>query len=330
LSYFGILQDISIFKISPASHCLREVASNLEELAESIRQYGLLQPIVVRPKSSGYEIVAGNRRLAAAKLLKLRKLSCHVIELSDKEAYEVGLVENLQHKTMNPIEESIAFKKYVNSYGWGGVSELAKHIGKSQEFVTKRIQLLSLPEEIQQELIRQRITPSVALELLASDKESIPEMGEFVIKNSLTKIEARNLVKNLMNDNVTKNVITKSHDETEEIVKKDLTSYERELYLLDKALMKSITIMKSTLVSFDDVINSVDYNWILKELLMQYRLIIHGDIDTFLKLRKRLKSKMPLNYLSSSRNSKKSYSKAGDYLDKEIVTPIHLGTTFLS
>ena len=68
-------------------------------------------------------------------------------------------------------------------------------------------------------------------------------------------------------------------------------THERELYLLDKALMKSITIMKSTLVGFDDIINSVHYNWILKELLMQYRLIIHGDIDTFLKLRKRLKVK---------------------------------------
>jgi ParB family transcriptional regulator, chromosome partitioning protein len=75
-------------------------------------------------------------------MLKLRKLSCHIIELSDKEAYEVGLVENLQHKTMNPVEESIAFKKYVEGYGWGGVSELSRRIGKSQEFVTKRIQLL--------------------------------------------------------------------------------------------------------------------------------------------------------------------------------------------
>jgi ParB family chromosome partitioning protein len=323
------MQDISIFKISPARHSLREVTCNLEELAESIKQYGLLQPIVIRPKSPGYEVVAGNRRLAAAKLLKLRKLSCHVIELSDKEAYEVGLVENIQHKTMNPIEESIAFKKYVNSYGWGGVSELAKHIGKSQEFVTKRIQLLSLPEEIQQEIIRQRITPSVALELLASDKETICETGEFVIENSLTKIEARNLVKNLMNENFTPNGTTNTRDEIE-APHEDLTSHERELYLLDKALMKSITIMKSTLVGFDDVINSVDYNWILKELLMQYRLIIHGDIDTFLKLRKTLKSKMPLNYLSSTRNNKKSYNKRGDYVDKEIGTPIHLGTTFLS
>ena len=115
-------------------------------------------------------------------MLKLRKLSCHVIELSDKEAYEVGLVENLQHKTMNPVEESFAFKKYVEGYGWGGVSELAKQIGKSQEFVTKRIQLLLLPKEIQEEIIRRRITPSVALELLPFDAESVREIGEFVIK----------------------------------------------------------------------------------------------------------------------------------------------------
>ena len=100
MSYLGILQDIRICKISPSKYNLRE-ADNVEELAESIKYYGLLQPIVIRPVSPSYEVVAGNRRLAAAKLLKLRKLSCHVIELSDKEAYEVGLVENLQHKTMN-------------------------------------------------------------------------------------------------------------------------------------------------------------------------------------------------------------------------------------
>ena len=117
MSYLGILQDVSIFKISPSKYNLRE-ANNVEELAESIKHYGLLQPIVIRPVSPSYEVVAGNRRLAAAKLLKLRKLSCHVIELSDKEAYEVGLVENLQHKTMNPVEESIAFKKYVEGYGY--------------------------------------------------------------------------------------------------------------------------------------------------------------------------------------------------------------------
>jgi hypothetical protein len=94
--------------------------------------------------------------------------------------------------------------------------------------------------------------------------------------------------------------------------------------------MKSITIMKSTLVGFDDIINSVNYNWILKELLMQYRLIIHGDIDTFLKLRKRLKSKMPPNYLSSNEIDKTLIDKSTDDESQETVKSIHLGTAFLS
>ena len=276
-----------------------------------------------------YEVVAGNRRLAAAKLLKLRKLSCHIIELSDKEAFEVGLIENLQHKTMNAIEESIAFKKYVQSYGWGGVSDLARQIGKSQEFVTKRIQLLLLPNEIQEEIIRQRITPSVALELVTLDENLVLKISKYVIHNSLTKSEARNLAKKFakqdsMIDRATISENKVEHDETN-----DLSNYDRELLLLDKALMKSITIMKSSLVSFDDVINSIDYNWILKELLMQYRLIIHGDIDTFLKLRKRLKSKMPYNY-PSNKAIDKTIGWSIDDRGNDIVKPIHLGTTFLS
>jgi ParB family chromosome partitioning protein len=329
LSYLGILQDVSIFKISPCKNNLRENTSNIDELAESIKLYGLLQPIVVRPRNSRYEVVAGNRRLAAAKLLKLRKLSCHIIELSDKEAFEVGLIENVQHKTMNPIEESIAFKKYVQSYGWGGVSDLARQIGKSQEFVTKRIQLLLLPSEIQEEIIRQRITPSVALELVTLDENLVLKMSKYVIRNSLTKSEARNLVKKFTKQDSMIDKDTNTENKVEYNETNDVSNYDRELMLLDKALMKSITIMKSSLVSFDDVINSIDYNWILKELLMQYRLIIHGDIDTFLRLRKRLKSKMPYNYPGNTAVDK-TIGWSIDDRDDDVVKPIHLGTTFLS
>src|SRR6185503_11475703 len=324
LSYLGILQDISIFKIFPCKNSLRDCTTNIDELAKSIKQYGLLQPIIVRPTNSRYEVVAGSRRLAAAKMLKLRKLSCHIIELSDKETFEVGLIENVQHKTMNPVEESIAFKKYVQSYGWGGVSDLARQIGKSQEFVTKRIQLLLLPSEIQEEIIRQRITPSVALELVTLDENLVLKMSKYVIGNSLTKSEARNLVKKITKQDsmIERDIDTENkveHDETNE-----LSNYDKELLLLDKALMKSITIMKSSLVSFDDVINSIDYNWILKELLMQYRLIIHGDIDTFLKLRKRLKIKMPPNYLSSDEIDKTLIDKSTDDESEKAAKSIHL------
>ena len=131
----------------------------------------------------------------SAKLLKLRKIASHVIDLSDKEAYEVGLVENVQHKTMNPIEEAIAFNQYEEGRGWGGITELATRLGRSQEFVTKRIQLLRLPQNIRNEISHRRISPSVALEMLPLDKEDIQEFADFVIKNPLTKVEIRNIVK---------------------------------------------------------------------------------------------------------------------------------------
>ncbi len=167
---------------------------NLQELAISIKQHGLLQPIVVRPKQHEYEVVAGNRRLAAIRLLKARRISCHIVELSDKEAYEVALVENVQHKTMNSIEEAMAFNHYVKSFGWGGISELARRIGKSQEFVTKRIQLLRLPEKVREEVIRQRITPSVALEMLPLDNESRKGILEIIITKALSDLQQSNQI----------------------------------------------------------------------------------------------------------------------------------------
>jgi ParB family chromosome partitioning protein len=271
---------------------------NLGELASSIKEHGLLQPILVRPMRHEYEVVAGNRRLAAAKLLKLRKITSHVIDLSDREAYEVGLVENVQHKTMNPIEEGIAFNQYSEGRGWGGITELANRIGRSQEFVTKRIQLLRLPQNIRNEIIRQRISPSVALEMLPLDKGAMQDIAGLVIKNPMTKVEIRNIVKATR---------AKSNDLNDANSSSKNASHENELYLIDKTLRKSIAVMKSTLVNFDEIVNSVNDDWILKELLMQYRMIIHGDIDTFLKLRKRLRMKMPREYLNVQRNAEAAF-----------------------
>jgi ParB family chromosome partitioning protein len=322
MSYPGVLEEVSIAKIMHQKSQFRMNLDNLDELANSIKQHGLLQPIVIRPMQHEYEVVAGNRRLAAARLLKLRKISCHVIELSDKEAYEVGLVENVQHKTMNPVEEAIAFNQYVENHGWGGVSDLARRIGRSQEFVSKRMQLLRLPERVREQIIRQRITPSVALEMLPLETGAMEEFADFIIKNPLTKKEVRHIVKvskttQLYNDkddrNKTKNNI----------------AYEKELYLLDKALRKSIAVMKSTLVNFDDIITGVNDEWILKELLMQYRLIIHGDIDTFLKLRKRLRMKIPHEYFGSRDDEAKlvmNEPNGGDKQDNENGA-IHLWAT---
>ncbi|MGA9154912.1 MAG: ParB/RepB/Spo0J family partition protein [Candidatus Nitrosopolaris sp.] len=290
MSYLGVIQEISISKLRHSQYQFRISLDNIDELASSIKEHGLLQPILVRPMQHEYEVVAGNRRFAAAKFLRLRKIASHVIDLSDKEAYEVGLVENVHHRTMNPIEEAVAFNQYGQDRGWGGITELARRIGRSQEFVTKRIQLLRLPPNIRDEIIHRRITPSVALEMLPLDKEAMQEFANFVIKNPLTKTEVRNIAK-----------ISKVKKEFDDQIYTERTVFD-EKDLIDRALRKSIVLMKSTLVNFDDIVNSVNDDWILKELLMQYRMIIHGDIDTFLKLRKRLRMKMPRGYMNLERD----------------------------
>lgn len=295
MSQLGVIEEINVAKIQHPPNQLRTRLENIGDLAQSIKQQGLLQPIVVRPKSHEYEVVAGNRRLEAVKALKLRRITCHVVELSDREAYEVALVENVHHRTMNPIEEAVAFRKYVESYGWGGISDLAQRIGKSQEFVTKRLQLLRLPEKVQQEIIRQRITASAALEMLPLDNKKIENFIDYVIENPLTREEIRRAVK-------TARYCDKNLDEVEELNKAFIKN-EKDLVLMDNALKKSIAVMKSTLLNFDDILESVEDDWLIKEILMQYRLIMHGDIDTFLKLRKRLKTKMPRGY-AAIRNQK--------------------------
>ena len=298
MSHSGILQEINITKIRHSPRQFRMNLDNLGELASSIKEHGLLQPILVRPMQHEYEVVAGNRRLAASKMLKLRKITSHILDLSDREAYEVGLVENVQHKTMNPIEEGIAFNQYSEGRGWGGITELATRIGRSQEFVTKRIQLLRLPQNIRNEIIRQRISPSVALEMLPLEKGAMQEIAGFVIKNPMTKVEIRSIVKGYRAKSIDLNDL---HPPSKN------ASHENELYLVDKTLRKSIAVMKSTLVNFDEIVNSVSDDWILKELLMQYRMIIHGDIDTFLKLRKRLRMKMPRDYLNLQRDAETAF-----------------------
>jgi ParB family chromosome partitioning protein len=145
----GSLEDLDILDIAPSTHHLRATHYNLDELAESIEKTGLLQPIVVRAnRSNNFEVVAGNRRLMACKMLGWSRIACHLVELDDKQAFEVSIIENVQRHTLNPIEEGLAFRKYVNEFGWGGVSELAQKLSKSTSYICKRIKLTELPKDI--------------------------------------------------------------------------------------------------------------------------------------------------------------------------------------
>ena len=128
----GIIEEIEIHRIKlPELSFYGADRTETPELVDSIRQNGLLHPIVVRTKGNFFEIVAGSRCFNACRKLRLRKIICHVVELDDKSAFEVSLIENIQRRSLDPIEEARAFRNYVQDRGWGGLTELASKISKS-------------------------------------------------------------------------------------------------------------------------------------------------------------------------------------------------------
>ncbi len=171
---------------------------DLSDLVASIHEHGLLEPIIVRPKGKGFEVIAGNRRLRACKLLRFRRVNCIVADLNDAEAYEVSIIENVQRSTLNPLEEAMAFKKYCDEYGWGSQTRLAKKVGKSQEYISHRLKLLELPEEVKEELLSGRLNPTTAQEMvwLKSDSCRIAAM-EIVKGSGLDTKSVRRLVRDL-------------------------------------------------------------------------------------------------------------------------------------
>jgi ParB family chromosome partitioning protein len=123
----------------------------ISALADSIKEHGILQPILVRPYGSGYQIVAGERRWRAARMLGMSEVPVQIKELSDLEAMQLALIENLQRENLNPVEEAKGYSELVESYGMTQ-EEVAKTVGRSRSSVANAMRLLALPEEIQEML----------------------------------------------------------------------------------------------------------------------------------------------------------------------------------
>ena len=142
--------------------------AGLTELAGSIKEHGILQPILVRPVSGNgkplYEIVAGERRYRASKMLGLTEIPATVRELSDAEAQEVQNIENLQRKDLHPLEEAEGYQKLLDSHG-ASPDDLAVKVGKSKAYIYQRLKLLALSGEARKCFLAGQITPAVALVL---------------------------------------------------------------------------------------------------------------------------------------------------------------------
>jgi ParB family transcriptional regulator, chromosome partitioning protein len=273
------IDDLSIREIRVINP-LRKDLGNLEALSKSINQLGLLQPIIVRPLDEYFDLVAGHRRLEACKRLRWRKVPCHVVELSDKAAFEVALTENLDRKTLDPLEEARAFQKYVATNGWGGLTELSNRIGLSPSYISKRIALLSLPEEVLDQILRNRKIPSLAEELLTLDSESQLEVARAIENQGLSTRDVRKLVKTI---NLEKS--TDSRGSSGLWAEQDDRSK-----LVGHCIDLTITALRLALSRMDIALEKLDREWIEKEMILQYRLTLHNQIDSLIRLRKKITS----------------------------------------
>lgn len=166
---------------------------SLQELANSMREHGVLQPILVRPIDNGYQIVAGERRWRAARLAGLTSVPVNIRELSDFDAMSVALVENLQREDLNPIEEAEGYRKLSDATGWTQ-EQIAKRVGRSRPSIANSLRLLSLPEEVIDLLRTGKLTTGHAKAILSiADDETRISVAKMVSEKGLTVREAEKL-----------------------------------------------------------------------------------------------------------------------------------------
>lgn len=184
----------------------------LEELADSIRQFGIIQPIVVQKKDDYYEIIAGERRWRAAKLAKIKEVPVVIKEYTKQEVMEIALIENIQRKDLNPIEEALAYKSLIDEYHLKQ-DELAKRVSKSRAAIANAMRLLRLTDEIQNMLVNDEISMGHARALLALDQEDLQlEAAKVVIEKGLSVRDTEKLVKSILNPKQVKLPIPSSDD----------------------------------------------------------------------------------------------------------------------
>lgn len=184
----------------------------LQELADSIKQFGVIQPIVVQKKDDYYEIIAGERRWRAAKLAKIKEVPVIIKEYTKQEVKEIALIENIQRKDLNPIEEAMAYKSLIDEYHLKQ-DELAQKVSKSRTAIANSMRLLKLADEIQKMLVNEELSMGNARALLALDREDLQlEAAKSIVERGLSVRETEKLVKSILNPKQVKLPIPSTDD----------------------------------------------------------------------------------------------------------------------
>ncbi|OPY58837.1 MAG: putative chromosome-partitioning protein ParB [Pelotomaculum sp. PtaU1.Bin035] len=201
--YNEIYKEINIEDIKPAPSQARQLFNQekLDELAASIKEHGVIQPVLVRNvPDGGYELIAGERRWRACKLLGYKVIPAVVKDCQDLEATAVALVENIQRENLNPLEEALAYNQLIDNYGLTQ-EEVSGRVGKSRPFVANMVRLLGLPVEIKEMLAEGQLNTGHARTLLSiQDKKKQLAVAGKIVKQQLSVRQVEKIVKNLTDD----------------------------------------------------------------------------------------------------------------------------------
>lgn len=210
---------VKITKVEPNKEQPRKSFDEdaLIELSESIKQFGILQPLLVQDKKDYYEIIAGERRWRAAKMAGLKEVPVIIKDFTEQEVVEISLIENIQRENLNPIEEAIAYKRLLTEFNLKQ-DEVAERVSKSRTAVTNSMRLLKLDEKVQQMVIDDMISTGHARALLGiEDKEKQYQIAQEIFDKKLSVRETEKLVKKMQKEKIA--------PEKEKIDEKTLVAY---------------------------------------------------------------------------------------------------------
>jgi ParB family transcriptional regulator, chromosome partitioning protein len=282
------IKRISLDKISTAVHDLRSDVGGVSELADSISRFGLLHPLVVRrsqSKSVSYQVICGMRRLIALRRLGETEVPCKVTNATDKESFEIALSENLQRKQLDPVEEALAFRHYIRVCKWGNARNLALKIGKSEQYVSHRLNLLELPDSILA-MIGNELSPSHAEELAClNDLEDQLELAKTTVEHKLSVKDLHELARQRKIGREQSHVIYEKHQGTK--ANDWLPSIkDNEDRLTVHLLQTNVVGIRYLLNHIDNCINQIEKfekNEELIAFMIEERFRLHEVLDHFLK-----------------------------------------------
>ncbi|MCM1579649.1 MAG: ParB/RepB/Spo0J family partition protein [Ruminococcus sp.] len=188
--------------------------NSIRELADSIKENGLIQPIIVRPTGNGmtYQIVAGERRWRACRILQMNEVPVIIKDFTDMEAARISIIENVQRADLDPVEEAAAYKELMTKYGMTQ-EEVSKTVGKSRSYIANSQRLLSLPSNALEALRKGEISTGHAKVLLsAEDEEHMKEAFKEIVKNGLNVRQTEKLVKSMKEENKTESPYSPAED----------------------------------------------------------------------------------------------------------------------